>query len=174
MRRILSRNQDLAPSFKEPKVTEEQYELLKRYLGIRHADGGMADMSFLEYAEMVQHSPVNTSIIEYRLPPTPDQALGKLVACCLSDIMGDGLSMVYSFYDPEYASRSLGTQIILHHIEEAKKRDLHYVYLGYWIKGSDKMNYKIRFQPLERLSANGWVPLTTADTEQDQQGDLFL
>lgn len=174
MRRILSRNKDILPSFKEPKVTDEQYDLLKRYLGARHADGGMADMSFLEYAEMVQHSPVNTSIIEYRLPPSEDQALGKLVACCLSDVMGDGLSMVYSFYDPEFASQSLGTHIILHHIEEATKRGLHYVYLGYWIKGSDKMNYKIRFQPLERLSTNGWVPLTAREAEVNTQGDLFL
>lgn len=174
MRRISSRNEDVQANILEPKVTQEQFELLKRYLETRHADGGMADMSFLEYAEMVQHSPVNTAVIEYRLPPSEDEVLGRLVAACLTDIMGDGLSMVYSFYDPDFAPRSLGTYIILHHIEEAKRRGLHYVYLGYWIKGSEKMNYKTRFQPLERLSANGWVPLSREDIGEDPQGDLFL
>jgi len=174
MRRIMARNGDVELTFQDPKVTQEQYDLLKRYLAERHADGGMADMSFLEYAEMVQHSPVTTALVEYRLPPTEEQVLGRLIAACLTDVMGDGLSMVYSFYDPDYAPRSLGSYIILQHIEEAKKRGLHYVYLGYWIKGSDKMNYKTRFQPIERLSANGWVPLTKTDIGEDPQGDLFL
>ncbi|MEO0413260.1 MAG: arginyltransferase [Pseudomonadota bacterium] len=155
MRRVSERNGDLFVQITDPIATREQYRLLKSYLSNRHPSGGMADMDFQEYADMVEHSPVSTRLFEYRLP-TPDGQPGQLIACCLSDILTDGLSMVYSFFDPGQTRRSLGTYIILHHIAEAKARHQRYVYLGYWIEGSSKMDYKARFQPMERLGANGW------------------
>ena len=95
-------------------------------------------------------------MIEYREPGVGSQP-GKLVGACLTDFQGDGLSMIYSFYDPEAEARSgLGTYIILDHIRRAAERELPYVYLGYWVAGSDRMQYKVRFRPLERLTGGGW------------------
>lgn len=175
MRRILTRNRDLATRILDPVVTDEQFDLLKRYLGARHPQGGMAEMSAFEYAEMVQHTPVCSRLIEYRLP-SGDGAPGPLVAACLTDFMSDGLSMVYSFFAPGMAARSLGSYIILHHIEEARRRHLDHVYLGYWIKGSAKMAYKARFQPLERLGPHGWAPMTDSPRHlrPPRRGGFFL
>ncbi|MEM7570685.1 MAG: arginyltransferase [Pseudomonadota bacterium] len=155
MRRVSDRNEDIVVQITDPIATREQYRLLKSYLSNRHPSGGMADMDFQEYADMVEHSPVTTRLFEYRLPGANGQP-GQLIACCLSDILSDGLSMVYSFFDPTQTRRSLGTYIILQHIAEACARHQRYVYLGYWIEGSSKMDYKARFQPMERLGANGW------------------
>ncbi|MEM6832693.1 MAG: arginyltransferase [Sphingomonadales bacterium] len=155
MRRISQRNDDLVVTITDPIATREQFRLLKSYLSGRHPSGGMADMDFQEYADMVEHSPVDTRLFEYRLPTETGQP-GQLVACCLSDMLSDGLSMVYSFFDTSQDKRSLGTYIILHHIAAALQRRQRYVYLGYWIEGSAKMDYKSRFRPMERLGANGW------------------
>lgn len=168
MRRILSRNKDIEVTVREAKASEEQYSLLKRYLDTRHAEGGMADMSFFEYAEMVQHTPVDTRIFEYRVKDPTGEGPGHLIAACLSDVMADGLSMVYSFYEPDVPQRSLGTYIILQHIDEAIKRGLDYVYLGYWIKGSDKMDYKSRFRPLERLGPSGWKRFYGTEQKEEE------
>ncbi len=158
MRRVSRRNADLTAARAPAIVTEEQYDLLQRYLKSRHADGGMAEMGLGDYAEMVETSPVNTFLVEYRAPSdsTNSRLTGPLVAVALTDLMSDGLSMVYSFFDPDAVKRSLGTQIILHHIEMADAMSLPYVYLGYWVKGSPKMAYKDRFQPLEKLGPTGW------------------
>jgi arginine-tRNA-protein transferase len=99
-------------------------------------------------------------VVEYRRR-TPDSRLngrggGALLAVALTDILADGLSMVYSFYDPDEAARSLGTYMILDHVERARAMGLPYVYLGYWVEGSAKMDYKARFQPQERLVSYGW------------------
>jgi len=155
MRRIAARNAHIVASVIDPFATREQYGVLKRYLADRHADGGMSSMDFYDYADMVENTTVTTRIIEYRLPHEGTRH-GRLVAACLTDFMSDGLSMVYSFFDPEFRRLSPGTWIIMHHLEEARRRDLHHVYLGYWVRGSPKMNYKSRFRPLERLGPNGW------------------
>jgi arginyl-tRNA--protein-N-Asp/Glu arginylyltransferase len=171
MRRILHQNSDLQVVRRLPIPTEEQYDLLQRYLKSRHAEGGMADMRLSEYVEMVVSSPVNTLVVEYRQPPRrpgdpecdrEDDHEGKLVAVALTDIMADGLSMVYSFFDPELPRRSLGTFVVLHHIQITASMGLPYVYLGYWVEGSRKMDYKNKYKPLEYLGAGGWQPLTDA------------
>jgi arginine-tRNA-protein transferase len=164
-RRILKRNSDLVTSLCRPWSTVEQFELLQRYLGQRHPGGGMATMDEVDFADMVEHTPVDTWVIEYR-EPAPEGELGRLVGVCLTDRQGDGLSMVYSFYDPDAEGRpGLGTYIILDHLRRAQDEGLAYVYLGYWVDGAARMQYKVRFRPLERLGREGWVRMSEA--EQD-------
>ena len=159
-RRIFDRSRDLIGHAIEARPSSEQYSLFRGYLDARHADGGMADMSILDYATMIEDSHVHTQLVEYR-KRGPDSGIngrgvGPLVAVCVTDLLSDGLSMVYSFYDPEQASRSLGTYVILDHLARAKALGLPHVYLGYWVQGSRKMAYKARFLPQERLGMNGW------------------
>jgi arginyl-tRNA--protein-N-Asp/Glu arginylyltransferase len=155
-RRTMKRHADLVVEARAPWATEEQYELLSRYLAHRHPEGGMADMSESDFAGMVEQSPVETCVVEYREPSVNGRP-GRLVGACLTDRQGDGLSMIYSFFDPDDAARKgLGTFIILDHIIRAGRAGLPYVYLGYWIEGSDRMAYKTRFRPLERLGPTGW------------------
>jgi leucyl-tRNA---protein transferase len=158
MRRTMSQNRDLKVTSMDAFATPEQFELMKKYLANRHSDGGMTEMDEFEYTEMVELSPVATSVVEYREPPGEHDNLqpGKLVAAVLTDVMSDGLSMVYSFFDPESKRISLGTTMILDHIERTRKAGLPYIYLGYWVKGSPKMDYKTRFKPYEKLGPRGW------------------
>jgi arginine-tRNA-protein transferase len=143
---------------RQNRPTAEQYSVFRAYLDDRHADGGMVDMTVLDYAMMVEDSHVETMLIEYRL--TPPGGGDALVAVALTDVLSDGLSMVYSFYEPEFEQRSLGTLMILDHIERAREMGLPYVYLGYWVEGSRKMAYKARFLPQERLQPAGWELVT--------------
>ncbi|WP_375291442.1 arginyltransferase [Qipengyuania sp.] len=155
-KRTLKAHDDLVASECRPWATPEQYELLQRYLAARHPGGGMTQMEESDFADMVEHSPVSSYVIEYREPGVGSQP-GKLVGACLTDFQGDGLSMIYSFYDPEAEARSgLGTYIILDHIRRAAEHGLPFVYLGYWVEGSDRMQYKVRFRPMERLARAGW------------------
>lgn len=158
--RIKRANADVIGNRVAPMPSSEQYSLFRRYLDSRHPDGGMADMSVLDYTMMVEDSHVRTMMIEYRFrgPDTGITGVGEgaVVATALTDVLGDGLSMVYSFFDPDYADRSLGTFMILDHIERARKAGLPHVYLGYWVDGSPKMQYKERFRPQERLGRRGW------------------
>jgi arginine-tRNA-protein transferase len=161
MRRVAERNSDLIGEMRTSAPTSEQYSVFRAYLDARHRDGGMADMTVLDYAMMIEDSHVRTRLVEYR-SRGPDSGLtgrgaGDLIAVGLSDVLSDGLSMVYSFFDPEEGRRSLGTYMILDHIERARKMGLPYVYLGYWVPGSRKMDYKGRFLPQERLMPSGWV-----------------
>ena len=159
MKRIAKRNRDLVASVAPNRPTSEQYSVFRRYIDDRHGRGGMSAMTVLDYAMMIEDSQIDTFMIEYR-ERTPDTAVtgegGALVGVALTDRMRRGLSMVYSFYDPAYGDRSLGTWIILDHIERARREELDYCHLGYWIEQSHKMNYKSRFLPQERLTANGW------------------
>jgi arginyl-tRNA--protein-N-Asp/Glu arginylyltransferase len=164
-RRVMAANTDLIGHSRTPAPTAEQYSLFRSYLDTRHADGGMVDMTVLDYSMMVEDSHVQTKLIEYRRRG-PDSFLtgrgdGPLLAVALSDVLADGLSMVYSFYDPEARGRSLGTYLILDHIARARRMGLPHVYLGYWVKGSPKMDYKRRFLPQERLSPDGWDRIET-------------
>ncbi|WP_025899789.1 arginyltransferase [Sneathiella glossodoripedis] len=149
-RRIINTNKDLnarvMPAIAEP----EHFDLFHRYLRSRHSDGGMADMSFNDYQAMVEDSPVRTQLTEFR------DENKKLLAVCLTDQMDDGLSLVYSFFEPELAKRSLGSFLVLWHLQQAKNMGLPHVYLGYWISESPKMSYKTRFTPAEILTREGW------------------
>lgn len=156
-RRVKRANSDIAVSVQPTVATMEQFELFKRYLDARHAGGGMTQMSYQDYEYMVEDTPVKSVLVEYRLAELPDQ---PLVAVALTDIMPDGLSMVYSFYDPDLADRSMGTFLILDHIEQVRAANLDYVYLGYWVKDSPKMAYKEDYQPLEvQRGSLGWLRL---------------
>jgi arginyl-tRNA--protein-N-Asp/Glu arginylyltransferase len=157
-RRITKRNADLVRRAAPAEATREQFALLRTYLDSRHSGGGMSDMGLFDYVAMVEETPVNTHIVEYRLPDE-DGKPGNLMGCALTDVLRDGLSMVYSFFHPGADSRSLGTHMILDHIEAARGRGLTNVYLGYWVQGSAKMDYKARFAPLEALGPNGWERL---------------
>jgi arginyl-tRNA--protein-N-Asp/Glu arginylyltransferase len=161
MERVIRRNRDIVGSETSASPSSDQYSLFRSYLDARHAEGGMADMTVLDYAMMVGDSHVDTLVVEYRFRG-PDTAIngrgtGPLIATALTDVLSDGLSMVYSFFEPTYSSRSLGTFMILDHIVRARKMGLPYVYLGYWVDGSRKMGYKRRFRPQEHLAPRGWV-----------------
>jgi arginine-tRNA-protein transferase len=160
MRRVQERNSDLIGDMRSVGPTSEQYSVFRAYLDVRHRDGGMVDMTVLDYSMMVEDSHVNTRVIEYR-KRGPDSAFtgrgtGELLAVALTDILGDGLSMVYSFFEPAHKMRSLGTFMILDHIARARRMGLPHLYLGYWVQGSKKMDYKARFLPQERLTSTSW------------------
>ena len=151
-RRVAKRNAHLRRGPRSAWATEEQYALFRTYLDARHADGGMADMDVFEFAAMIEETPVRTRVLEYR-----DQAADDaLSAVCLTDILDDGLSLVYSFFDPNLQKDSPGTYIILDHIELAREAGLPYVYLGYWVPGSGKMGYKANFSALEVFVGGEW------------------
>lgn len=155
LKRIWRQNRDVSQRKIGANPTSEQYAVFRDYIDSRHREGGMADMSVLDYAMMVEDSAVTTQLTEYRsgCSSTSD---GTLLAVALADRLSDGISMVYSFYDPDQSERSLGSYMIMEHVEQARRLGLPYVYLGYWIDGSRKMDYKTRFRPQEHLTADGW------------------
>ncbi len=157
-RKIIARNADLSRDLVEAEATQEQFALLKLYLATRHPGGGMTDMSWADYVAMVEDTAVRTHLIEYRLPST-DGGPGDLIAVTLADLLSDGLSMVYSFFDPRLEKRSLGVFAILDHVRQAAAVNLPFVYLGYWVQGSTKMDYKANFRPMEVLRPLGWTRL---------------
>ena len=154
--RVLKRNRNLQVAELPPLATAEHYKLFCRYLNSRHGEGGMTEMAFADYRAMVEDTPVDTLVVEYRQPD------GALVAVCLTDHLGDGYSLVYSFFDPDAAASSPGNFMVLWHIQRARASQLPYVYLGYWIADCPKMSYKIRFRPLEGLRSQGWEIVSPA------------
>lgn len=156
-RRVLRRNAALLRNATSPWATEDQFALFRRYLEYRHATGGMADMDIFEFAAMIEETPIRSRVIEYA--ENDGRGPADLSAVCLTDVFDDGLSMVYSFYDPDLADRSLGTFLILDHIEIARAAGLPFVYLGYWVPGSKKMGYKAGFSGLEIYKAGAWQPM---------------
>jgi leucyl-tRNA---protein transferase len=160
-RRVHQANSDIVARIVPAQITYEQYSLLQKYLTLRHLGAGMSDMSVFDYSTMVEETSVRTHMVEYRI----GSDTGPLVACALVDALADGLSLVYAYFDPEYPKRSLGSFIILDHIRQAKDVSYAYVYLGYWIKGSLKMDYKVNFRPIEALGASGWEDLDKMTVE---------
>lgn len=154
-KRIIGKNKKLVRRIQGPRATSEQFSILRSYLDDRHFDGGMADMTVLDYASMVEETAVDTIIVEYL--EVDEMGHETLLACALTDRLSDGLSMVYSFFDPSQSARSLGQFMILDHVALAKELSLPFVYLGYWVAGSHKMEYKRQYQPLEKLTHAGWV-----------------
>lgn len=174
-KRAIRRNSGLVRRATSPWASEDQYDLFRKYLDGRHADGGMADMDVFEFAAMIEETPIRSRVVEYTTPDdTPGVDTG-LTAVCLTDIFDDGVSMVYSFYNPDLARNSLGTHIILDHIEIAREAGLPYVYLGYWVPNSPKMGYKARFSALEVYRNGAWVNVEDSDDfdtdENAQHGD---
>ena len=174
LRRVARANAAL-DGFEVPtRATAEQFHLFQRYQQARHGDGDMATMSFYDYRAMVEDTPIETMIVEYR------EEDDRLVGACLADRLGDGLSAVYSFFAPGMDRRSLGTYTILWLIERAKALGLPYVYLGYWVPESRKMAYKARFRPSEVLVGGTWRMLTDADFQpmpaaaEDAEGMTML
>lgn len=165
MRRTVNHNSDIVGKDRPAHATAEQYDLFRTYLDSRHQRGGMADMSIDDYSVMVEETHVDTRLIEYRVTSGQQAEPGELIAVALTDIMSDGLSMVYSFFNPACEKRSLGSFMILDHIQRAQNLGLPYVYLGYWVKGSRKMDYKKRFQPQEHLTGHGWDRAEDAETD---------
>jgi arginyl-tRNA--protein-N-Asp/Glu arginylyltransferase len=169
MKRVAARNSDLIGSVHDAEPSSEQYSLFRTYLDNRHHAGGMSDMSVLDYAMMVEDTHVKTKVIEYRRrgPNTfiTGKGEGELIAVALTDQMNDGLSMVYSFFNPELEDRSLGTFMILDHLARARAKGLPHIYLGYWVNGSRKMSYKVRFEPQEHLGPRGWERFVPEPTE---------
>lgn len=161
MRRIIKANADLRIRQSPARATAEQYRLFSRYQESRHAGGDMALMGFYDYRSMVEDSPIDTFLVEFRGQDN------QLKAVVLTDHMSDGLSAVYSFYEPEEQSVSLGSYMILWLIEESRRLGLPYVYLGYWIADSSKMSYKARFKPLEAFVPGGWRLLKLDDKSCD-------
>lgn len=157
-RKTLKRNEKLTRRVTSAWATEAQYALFRRYLDQRHADGGMAEMDVFEFAAMVEETPIRTRVIEYS-----DSTTGELVAVCLTDLLEDGASMVYSFYAPDRRQDSLGTYVILDHLEIAREAGLPHVYLGYWVLGSSKMGYKSKFKGLEVFRGGKWEPFRGED-----------
>jgi leucyl-tRNA---protein transferase len=155
-RRVLKRNEDIVCNIVPAKATSEHFSLFRTYIDHRHGDGGMADMTVLDFAAMVDDTLVDSRIVEYRIA-TEYNPKGELIAAVLVDLLHDGFSLIYSFYDPELEKRSLGSFVILDMIRRASRMSLPYVYLGFWVRESHKMSYKARFLPQERLSADGWV-----------------
>ena len=155
-RKLLRRNEDITVTAGRPWATQEQFDLLRDYLSHRHPGGGMTNMDERDYSDMVEHSPVNSYVVEYREPDIGGRP-GKLVGACLTDRQADGLSMIYSFYDAGPDARpGMGNLIIMDHILRARAAGVPYVYLGYWVKGSPRMTYKTRYRPLEVLGPMGW------------------
>lgn len=171
-RRILKRNAQVIRRPCEAWATESQFALFRRYLNARHSDGGMADMDAFDYASMVDETPVNSTVVEY-LEEDEETGSLELIAACLNDILADGVSMVYSFFDPDKANRSLGAYMILDHIALARELGLSYVYLGYWVPGSEKMDYKTSYRPFELCDGSNWHRFTAPETFKTWQMDRF-
>jgi arginyl-tRNA--protein-N-Asp/Glu arginylyltransferase len=152
-RRIRNTNLDLSGRLAAARVTPEQFRLFSAYQRVRHNDSDMASMTYTDFRGMVEDSPIQTAIAEFR------DTSGSLVAASLIDLLDDGFSAVYNFYDPQQPRRSLGTWSILWLVEQCRRQGQPYVYLGYWIADSPKMAYKARFAALERLTAGSWTAL---------------
>jgi len=173
-RKVMKRNAGLSRIARSAWATEAQYDLFRRYLDARHADGGMADMDIFEFAAMIEESPVRTRVIEYRDESEAKGEDAALNAVCLTDILDDGLSLVYSFFDPDLAGQSLGTYVILDHIALAREAGLPYVYLGYWVPGSTKMGYKAGFSALEVYAGGEWRRLDDPKDYSNQTHPLSV
>ncbi|MCZ6720123.1 MAG: arginyltransferase [Proteobacteria bacterium] len=150
LRRIERANRDLSWNELPPVARYEHYSLFTRYLEARHKGGEMTGMDFADYGSMIEETPIETRVVEFRDPEA------RLLAVCLTDFLSDGLSGIYKFFEPSEAKRSLGTFIILWHIRRARALGLSYVYLGYWIADCRKMAYKDRFRPFETFGPEGW------------------
>lgn len=163
-KRVWRKNRDLIANRTTSKSSDEQYSLFQSYVETRHNDGGMADMTKRDYQAMIEDSVVDSFLTQYHLEEAETEE-PTLIGASLCDHLSDGISLVYSFFDPNLSSLSLGTYMILETIDYAKTQDLPYVYLGYWVKGSPKMDYKARYLPQDQLINGEWLQVTKTDSE---------
>ncbi|NRA87830.1 MAG: arginyltransferase [Rhizobiales bacterium] len=154
-RRVLNKNKDLIRKIKPNHPSSQQYRLFNRYINARHSDGEMSNMGVMDFAKMIAESNVNTKLFEYYLPNEETEE-DTLVAVALTDIMSDGVSMVYSFFEPSLEKTSIGKYLILDHIRYSQENKLPYVYLGFYIDGSKSMEYKNQYQPQEQFDGTEW------------------
>ncbi len=162
-RRSINRNRDLVRVIERPVADECQHALFQKYMQARHS-GDMDAAGYDCYRDLVESSPIDTLLVKYFLPDrgcAPGD--GRLVAASITDCLKDGLSMVYSFFDPEFGHRSPGTFMILDHVGLCRERGLEHLYLGFWVPGSNKMSYKINFMPLDILVGKTWKACNSAD-----------
>lgn len=170
-RAIIRRNADLNVVIKPPRASDEQFALFRAYQNARHPGGDMSRMDAIDFQALMEETPVETFAAEFRLE-AEQGAERRLIGVCLTDKTADGLSAVYSFFDPDPAlnRRSLGAYMILRLIERARAAGLAHVYLGYWIKDCEKMDYKAAFRPLEVRTPKGWRLLEDAEAEGPPEG----
>lgn len=158
-KRALRQNADLRQVIRPiHQATPQHYPLYERYINARHADGDMFPPDPEQFEKFLLDSCANTVFLEYWLDE-------RLVAVSTCDVLDDGVSAVYTFYEPELAQRSLGTFCILKQIEWVQQQGLEHVYLGYWVPGSDKMRYKAQFTPFEILMNGRWIRLQQRPSE---------
>ena len=156
-KRILKRNGDLVVDQRPPYFSDEHFQLYRKYQSSRHTDGSMDHDDRNAYEDFLVKSPIDTRFFEFRAPHRPGN--GKLLALAVTDMVEDGMSAVYTFFDPDEARRGLGVYAVLWQIRQAALSDLKYVYLGYWIKDCRKMSYKQDYQPLEAWRDGAWRAL---------------
>lgn len=148
-KRILKKNYDLKYKIEKPQTNRDHYKLFKNYINSRHSKGDMMDMTYLDFRTMLEISPVKTKVLNI-------YKNNKFFGAILFDVYGESFSANYSFFNPKFKNKSLGSFLILKLIEEAQKEKKKYLYLGYYIKECDKMSYKINFKPIEILKNKKW------------------